>query len=207
MEDNGLGSVIFYIILAVIALAGSFKPKKKPVLPKQSMPPRPVQRTRPADVKPAPKVVQPSSQSGQSSQSSQSAMPRRPQYIPTEPVDEGNYAEPMAGTFASEGSLEDLLAGAFATEGSVSKGMADNFANEGSMIDKLAASFASEGVSSFHGSTIADFVHDEISDSEISDAPDYDYNAAAGGYKLADGFDVKKAVIYSAVLARKEYSY
>ncbi|HSN58004.1 MAG TPA: hypothetical protein VLR72_00825, partial [Clostridiaceae bacterium] len=172
--------------------------KKKPVLPKQSMPPRPVQKTSPAVVNPAPKVIQPASQS---------AMPRRPQYIPTEPVDEGNYAEPMAGTFASEGSLEDLLAGAFATEGSVSKSMADDFANEGSMIDKLAASFASEGVSSFHGSTIEDFVHDEISDSEISDAPDYDYNAAAGGYKLADGFDVKKAVIYSAVLARKEYSY
>jgi len=201
MEDNGLGSVIFYIILAVIALAGSFKPKKKPVLPKQSMPPRPVQRTRPADVRPAPKVVQPSSQSGQS------AMPRRPQYIPAEPVDEGNYAEPMAGTFDSEGSLEDMLAGAFATEGSVSKGLAEKFADEGSMINKLAASFASEGVSSLQGSTIVDFVHDEISESEISDAPEYDYNAHTGRKILADGFDLKKAVIYSAVLARKEYSY
>lgn len=198
MEDNGLGSVIFYIILAIIGLAGSFKGKKKPVLPKQSMPPRPVQRTRPAAVKPVPKVVQPASQS---------AMPRRPQYIPIEPIDEGNYDEPMAGTFASEGSFSETMAGAFATEGSVSKSMADKFADEGSMINKLAASFASEGVSSFHGSTIEDFVHDEISDSEISDAPNYDYNAAAGGYKLEDGFDVKKAVIYSAVLARKEYSY
>ncbi len=198
MEDNGLGSVIFYIILAIIGLAGSFKGKKKPVLPKQSMPPRPVQRTRPVAVTPAPKVVQPASQS---------AMPRRPQYIPAEPVDEGNYAEPMAGTFASEGSLEDLLAGAFSTEGSVSKGMADKFADEGSMINKLAASFASEGVSSFQDSTIADFVHDEISDSEIGDAPSYDYNAGAGGYKLAGGFDVKKAVIYSVILSRKEYSY
>src|SRR5665647_999070 len=102
MEDNGLGSVIFYIILAVIALAGSFKGKKKPVLPKQSMPSGPVQRTKPV-VKPAPKVIQPASPA---------AMPRRPQYIPMEPVDEGNYAEPMAGTFSSEGSLEDLLAGA-----------------------------------------------------------------------------------------------
>jgi hypothetical protein len=183
MEDNGLGSVIFYIILAVIGLAGSFKGKKKPVLPKQSMPSGPVQRNKPA-VKPAPKVIQPASPAG---------MPHRPQYIPIEPVDEGNYAEPMAG--------------AFATEGSVSKSMADDFADEGSMINKLAASFATEGVSSFHGSTIADFVHDEISDSEISDAPDYDYNAVAGGYKLAGGFDLKKAVIFSAVLDRKEYAY
>lgn len=197
MEDNGLGSVIFYIILAVIGLIGSFKGKKKSVLPKQSMPSGPVQRTKPT-VKQAPKVIQPAIPAG---------IPHRPQYIPIEPVDEGNYAEPMAGTFASEGSIEDLLAGAFATEGSVSKSMADDFADEGSMIDKLAASFATEGVSSFHGSTIADFVHDEISDSEISDAPDYDYNIAAGGYKLANGFDVKKAVIYAAVLERKEYSY
>ena len=197
MEDNGLGSVIFYIILAVIALAGSFKGKKKPVLPKQSMPPGPLQRPRQA-VKPAPKVAQ---------QPPPAAIPRRPQYIPAVPVDEGNYAEPMAGTFASEGSLEDLLAGAFATEGSVSKGMAKDFADEGSMIDKLAASFASEGVSSLQGSNIEDFVHNEISDSEIGDAPDYDYNAADGGYKLGGGFDLKKAVIYSAVLDRKEYSY
>lgn len=197
MEDNGLGSVIFYIILAVIALAGSFKGKKKPVPPKQSLPRRLVQKTT-QDARPAPKVVQPARPA---------EMPRRPQYIPIEPVDEGNYAEPMAGTFASEGSFSETMAGAFATEGSVSKSMADDFADEGSMIDKLAASFASEGVSSFHGSMIEDFVHDEISDSEISDAPDYDYNAAAGGYKLAGGFDVKKAVIYSAVLARKEYSY
>jgi hypothetical protein len=197
MEDNGLGSVIFYIILAIIGLAGSFKGKKKPVLPKQSMPSGPVQRNKPA-VKPAPKVIQPASPAG---------MPHRPQYIPIEPVDEGNYAEPMAGTFASEGSFGEPMAGAFATEGSVSKSMADDFADEGSMINKLAASFATEGVSSFHGSTIADFVHDEISDSEISDAPDYDYNAVAGGYKLAGGFDLKKAVIFSAVLDRKEYAY
>jgi hypothetical protein len=197
MEDNGLGSVIFYIILAVIALAGSFKPKKKPVLPKQSMPSGPLQRAKPA-IRPEPKVMQPAPPA---------APPRRPQYIPIEPVDEGNYAEPMAGTFASEGSLSKTMAGAFATEGSVRKGMADVFAEEGSMIDKLAASFASEGISALQGSTIEDFVHNEISDSEITDAPDYDYNAAAGGYRLADGFDVKKAVIYSAMLDRKEYSY
>ena len=193
MEDNGLGSVIFYIILAVIALAGSFKPKKKPVPPKQAMPPRPVQRTVQA-----PKVVQPAPPA---------EMPRRPQYIPVEPVDEGNYAEPMAGTFASEGSLDETMAGAFATEGSVGKGMADDFKQEGSMIDKLAASFASEGISSLSDIQIADFIHTEISDSEISDAPDYDYNAHTGRKILSDGFDLKKAVVYSAVLDRKEYSY
>lgn len=195
MEDNGLGSVIFYIILAVIALAGSFKPKKKPVPPKQAVPPRNVSRSE-QSVKPAPKVIQPSRPS---------VMPSRPQYIPSDPFEEGDYDEPMAGTFASEGSLSEPMAGAFSTEGSVSKSMADKFAQEGSMIDKLAASFASEGVSSIPASMLEDFVHNEISDSEISDAPDYDYNAVAGGYKLNEGFDLKKAVIYSAVLDRKEY--
>ena len=193
MEDNGLGSVIFYIILAIIGLVGSFKGKKKPVPPKQAMPPKPVQRT--AQI---PKVGQPVRPA---------EMPRRPQYIPIEPVDEGNYAEPMAGTFASEGSLDETMAGAFATEGSVSRGMADDFIQEGSMIDKLAASFASEGISSLSDIQIADFIHSEISDSEIGDAPVYDYNAHTGRKILSEGFDLKKAVVYSAVLDRKEYSY
>jgi len=193
MEDNGLGSVIFYIILAIIGLVGSFKGKKKPVPPKQAMPPKPVQRT--AQI---PKVGQPVRPA---------EMPRRPQYIPIEPVDEGNYAEPMAGTFASEGSLDETMAGAFATEGSVSRGMADDFIQEGSMIDKLAASFASEGISSLSDIQIADFIHSEISDSEIGDAPVYDYNAHTGRKILSDGFDLKRAVVYSAVLDRKEYSY
>ena len=193
MEDNGLGSVIFYIILAIIGLVGSFKGKKKPVPPKQAMPPKPVQRT--AQI---PKVGQPVRPA---------EMPRRPQYIPIEPVDEGNYAEPMAGTFASEGSLDETMAGAFATEGSVGKGMADDFRQEGSMIDKLAASFASEGISSLSDIQTADFIHSEISDSEIGDAPVYDYNAHTGRKILSDGFDLKKAVVYSAVLDRKEYSY
>ena len=193
MEDNGLGSVIFYIILAIIGLVGSFKGKKKPVPPKQAMPPKPVQRT--AQI---PKVGQPVRPA---------EMPRRPQYIPIEPVDEGNYAEPMAGTFASEGSLDESMAGAFATEGSLIRGMAGDFTQEGSMIDKLAASFASEGISSLSDIQIADFIHTEISDSEISDAPVYDYNAHTGRKILSDGFDLKKAVVYSAVLDRKEYSY
>ena len=193
MEDNGLGSVIFYIILAIIGLVGSFKGKKKPVPPKQAMPPKPVQRT--AQI---PKVGQPVRPA---------EMPRRPQYIPIEPVDEGNYAEPMAGTFASEGSLDETMTGTFATEGSVSRGMAANFTQEGSMIDKLAASFASEGISSLSDIQIADFIHSEISDSEIGDAPVYDYNAHTGRKILSDGFDLKKAVVYSAVLDRKEYSY
>jgi hypothetical protein len=113
----------------------------------------------------------------------------------------------MAGTFASEGSLDETMAGTFATEGSVSRGMAANFTQEGSMIDKLAASFASEGISSLSDIQIADFIHSEISDSEIGDAPVYDYNAHTGRKILSDGFDLKKAVVYSAVLDRKEYSY
>ena len=45
-----------------------------------------------------------------------------------------------------------------------------------------------------------------ISDSEIGDAPVYDYDSR-GADRLTEGFDLKKAVIYSSVLDRKEYSY
>ena len=39
---------------------------------------------------------------------------------------------------------------------------------------------------------IADFIHTEISDSEISDAPVYDYNAHTGRKILSDGIRSEK---------------
>ena len=70
----------------------------------------------------------------------------------------------------------------------------------------MAAAFASEGASALNEIQTDNFIHTEISDTEIGDAPEYDYNARPGGDILSGGFDLRKAVIYSALLNRKEYS-
>lgn len=197
MEDKGIGSLIFYLILAVIALAGSFKPRKKNVPPKQTVLRRPVQKTA-QPVRPAQNAVEPARPA---------EMPRKPQYVPVEPVDEGHYDEPMAGAFASEGTTDEIMAGAFTSEGSIADSMAAAFASEGSVTDTMAAAFASEGLSSLAESQIKANIDNTITDSEIHDAPVYDYNARNGGAIITGGFDLKKAVIYSAVLDRKEYSF
>ena len=118
---------------------------------------------------------------------------------------EGRYDEPMARNSAARVQSVNPMAG----HSAVRARQPDHggaFAREGSIEDSMAAAFASEGVSAFKDIQIADFIHTEISDSEIGDAPDYDYNARPGSDILSDGFDLKKAVIYSAVLNRKEYS-
>jgi len=98
------------------------------------------------------------------------------------------------------------MAGAFSGEGSIASGMSEAFAREGSIADSMAAAFASEGVSAMGESAIVEFIHTEISDSEIGNAPEYDYESLPGADIHTGGFDLKKAVIYSAVLDRKEYS-
>lgn len=206
MED--IGSLIFYVILGILALAGSFQGKNK----KQKAPPKRVVQRQPdtvtttppppARMAPAPArtVLAPQPQSRPAPQQP------RPQYLPADPSMEGRYEEPMAGTFSREGSFSETMAEAFSGEGSVSQSMAAAFAGEGSIEDSMAAAFASEGISSFKDFQTSDFVHTEISDSEIGDAPDYDYNARPGGDILSDGFDLRKAVIYTVLLNRKEYS-
>ncbi len=204
MEDGGLGGLIFYIILGIIALAGSFKGKnKKPQVPPkqvlQRMPEEetmtPTVRTAPAPARTAPARTAPAPQ-----------QQSRPQYKPIDPSMEGSYEEPMARTFRNEGSISESMAGAFSGEGSVSQTMAAAFAREGSIEDSMAAAFASEGVSVFKDFQTGDFVHTEISDTEIGDVPEYDYNARPGSDIISGGFDLRKAVIYSAVLNRTEYS-
>ncbi len=158
MED--IGSLIFYVILAIIAIAGSVRSsnKKKKASAGKAFPPKPATTVR--------------------SESRPAAQPQpRPQYKPIEPLNEGGYEEPLAAQFAGEGSSATTMAEAF----------------------------ASEGVSALADLTQQDFVHTEISDSEIGDAPEYDYNAAIPD-DLFDGFDLRKAVIYSALLDRKEYT-
>ncbi|MCU0410565.1 MAG: hypothetical protein MUC70_04625 [Bacteroidales bacterium] len=158
MEDKGLGNIIFYIILAIIGLAGSFQNKKKKV-PGQP-PPR----------KPAPKPVQ---------EQPRVEVPRRPQPVFAEPVDEGHYAEPMARQFSAEGSIESSMAAAFASEGI-------------------------RGMTELQMKAEADTT---ISDSEITDAPVYDYDSRDDDRDLLHSFDLKKAVIYSAILERREYKF
>ncbi len=203
MED--IGSLIFYIVLGLIALAGSFqgKGKKKPGAPKpvlrkpDTMVTAPPARTTSQTARPVPPPVR-----------QEKPVPKpSPWFIPSEPSMEGRYDEPMAGDFSREGSLNDPLAGTFSSEGSFAGGLGESFAREGSIADSMAAAFASEGVSALGDSAIPDFVHNEISDSEIGNVPEYDYNAGPGAELHTGGFDLKKAVIYSVILDRKEYTY
>jgi hypothetical protein len=204
MED--IGNVIFYIILGIIALAGSFqgKGKKKP-----SSFPGPAQN-RPGSAASKPEGKSPSPAAGRMSQPAGSQVRRNepsPRYVPSGPTVKRSYVEPMASGFDMEGEMDEPMAGAFSHEGSTLGGMAEAFANEGNIADPVASAFSTEGISSLAESSIGGFVHNEISDSEIGDAPDFDYDAASGQEIHGGGFNLKKAVIYSALLNRKEYSY
>ena len=191
MEDGGLGSLIFYIILGVIALAGSFQNKNK----KGKAAPKKVVRNEPEAEAWTPPV-----------RTAPTPPRSRPQYIPIEPSMEGRYDDPVAREFSREGRYDDPVARAFSSEGSSAETMAGAFAMEGSIEDSMAAAFATEGVSGIHDIQFKEFIHTEISDSEIGDAPEYNYNIRPGSDILMEGFDLNKAVIYSAVLNRKEYS-
>lgn len=203
MED--IGSLVFYIILGIIALAGSIQGKGK----KKQGAPKPVQR------KPAPSARRPGEGRVTSSAPPEPTPVRQdrpaskpaPWFIPSEPSMEGRYGEPMASEFESEGSMEDSLAEEFSSEGSVRNLLAEKYSAEGSVSRSMASAFSSEGISSLGESSIGEFVHTEISDSEIGDAPAFDYEARPGADLHTGGFDLQKAVIYSALLNRKEYSY
>ncbi len=196
MED--IGSLIFYVLLGVVALIGSVqgKNKKKGTLPKnipQRKPAATETRTSARPSPAAPTVARPVQQ--------------RPQYKTVDPSMEGRYEDPLAGAFSDEGSRRNPLADSFSDEGSIIDSMAAAFSGEGSVSGSMAEAFAAEGSSAFFDSSIKEFVHNEISNSEIGDAPAFDYNASPGSEILSEGFDLKKAVIYSALLNRKEYSY
>jgi hypothetical protein len=196
MED--IGSLIFYVLLGIVALIGSVqgKNKKKVTLPRnvpQRKPAATETRTTAQPSPPPPAVTRPVQQ--------------RPQYMSVEPSMEGRYENPLAGAFSDEGSMRNPLADAFSDEGSIVNSMATAFSGEGSVAGSMAEAFATEGSSALFDSGVKDFVHNEISNSEIGDAPAFDYNASPGSEILSDGFDLKKAVIYSAFLNRKEYSY
>ncbi len=212
MED--VGSLIFYIVLGLIALAGSFqgKGKKKQGTPKPAqrkpgtVTTKPPVRTTAQTTRPAPSTMRQERPAPSTVRQERSVPKPSPWTIPAGQTLEGRYDEPMARDFSHEGNTRDDLAGAFSSEGSIASGMGEAFAREGSIADSMAAAFASEGVSALGESAIDEFIHTEISDSEIGDAPGYDYEALPGADIHKEGFDLKKAVIYSAVLDRKEYS-
>lgn len=203
MED--IGSLIFYIVLGIIALAGSFqgKGKKKPGAPKpvQHKPlttqSRPQPGREPVITRPQPAAARPY----------EPATRPAPAYVPMDSSMEGSYDDPLAREFGREGSYEEPMAREFGWEGAREEPMAKTFAREGSLTGKMAAAFASEGVSAFGNAMPGEFIHNEISDTEIGDAPEYDYNIPHGSELLTEGFDLRKAVIYSSILDRKEYSY
>jgi len=212
MED--IGSLIFYIVLGIIALAGSFqgKGKKKPGAPKPvlrkpgTLTTKPPVRTTAQSTRPAPSPVRQERPSPSPLRQERPASKPSPYTMPSGQSLEGRYDEPMARDFSREGNIREDMAGAFSGEGSIASGMSEAFAREGSIADSMAAAFASEGVSAMGESAIVEFIHTEISDSEIGNAPEYDYESLPGADIHTGGFDLKKAVIYSAVLDRKEYS-
>lgn len=186
MEDKGLGNVIFYVILALIGLAGSFQNKKNKKLPGKTVRDNPVPQAEPQ----RPQVV----------------VQRKPQPLFAEPIDEGHYDEPMAGSFSGEGSYTESMAGSFSSEGSYDNPLARSFSSEGSIESSMAAAFASEGIRGMSEAQMKAGADTTISDSEIGDAPAYDYDSRGGDQGLTYGFDLKKAVVYSALLDRKEYT-
>ena len=212
MED--VGNLIFYILLGIIALVGSFQGKGK----KKSGKPGPVQRqpgtltTRPPvkttaqTARPAPSTIRQERQTPFTVREERPVPGPSPWTMPTGQIIEGRYDEPMARDFSREGNIRNDMAGAFSSEGSVASGMGEAFANEGSIEDSMAAAFASEGVSALGELATGDFFQADITDGEISDAPGYDYEALPGTDIHKEGFDLKRAVIYSAILDRKEYS-
>jgi hypothetical protein len=86
--------------------------------------------------------------------------------------------------FGREGTYDEPMAHEFDWEGGLGEPLAKDFSSEGSITGKMAAAFASEGVSAFGSSIPAEFIHNEISDTEIGDAPEYDYNVAPRSQKF-----------------------
>jgi hypothetical protein len=202
MED--IGSLIFYVVLGILALAGSLqgKGKKKPGTPTTAQ-----RKPETADSAPRERRETVTTRPQPAERHFEPAPRPAPKYIPADPSMEGRYEEPMAREFGREGTYDEPMAREFNWEGGLGEPLAKELSREGSITGRMAAAYAAEGVSAFGSSVPTEFIHNEISDTEIGDAPEYDYNVAPGSELLTEGFDLKKAVIYSSLLDRKEYSY
>ena len=202
MEDKGLGNIIFYIILAIIGLAGSFSNKKK----KGSVPGAPKKTfTWPdfeGEATPTfPDVFQSETQ------------PEEPRPVAVKPaagpvvINEGHYEDPVAGSFSGEGNFRNPMAERFSREGNMADELASRFNREGNIENSMAAAFASEGMSGMNEAQILMSTDNTISESEIGDPEEYDYEAYKTDFDKEGGFNVRKAVIYSSILNRKEYTF
>ena len=121
--------------------------------------------------------------------------------------DEGHYEEPYAGVFGDEGSRYDPLAGSFSGEGSFKDPLAERYSSEGRMNDTLAAAFAGEGISSMDRMQTKAAAMDQTSGDGIADMEEYDYNISPDDEDSGIKINLRKAVIYSEILNRKEYVF
>lgn len=183
MEDKGLGSLIVYIILAVITVVGSLQGKKKPV-PGKTVTRKPAAKPQQETVKwPEPPPV-------------------RQVYNPTPATDR----EPWRGLFEEEGVTDAGKGKEFTDEGSKDRGLGPRYAEEGSANRSIAYLYASEGEFSVSESQITDAGID-LNDGESSIIEGYDYNAPESPLETEARFNLKKAVVYSVILNRNEYSF
>ncbi|HUW92555.1 MAG TPA: hypothetical protein VMV74_05290 [Bacteroidales bacterium] len=207
MEDKGLGNIIFYIILAIIALVGSFSNKKK----KTTGTGAPKKTFRWPDLSGEttsafPEVFE--SRVEDTMQTPQPAPGPAAKPVPQSVIiDEGHYEDPMAELFKGEGSYNNPMADRFAREGSMTDELAKRFSREGSIENSMAAAYSSEGMSVMNEAQILMSTDNTISDNEIGDAEEYDYEAYKNELEKEGGFNVHKAVVYSAILNRKEYTF
>lgn len=201
MEDKGLGNIIFYIILAIIGLAGSFSNKKK----KAGVPGAPKKTFKWPDFGEEATPTFPDVLESEM----QPEVPRTAVKPAPGPVviNEGRYEDPFAGSFSGEGNYRNPVAERFSREGSMADELASRFNREGSIENSMAAAFASEGMSGMSQAQILRNTDNTISDSEIGDPEEYDYEAYKTDIDKEGAFNVWKAVVYSSILNRKEYTF
>ena len=201
MEDKGLGNIIFYIILAIIGLAGSFSNKKKKAggagAPKKTFKWPDFEGEATPEF---PDVFE---------SEPQPEMPRPAAKPVSRPVviNEGRYEEPLAGSFSGEGNYRNPMAERYSREGSMANELASRFNREGSIDNSMAAAYSSEGMSVMNEAQILRNTDNTISDSEIGDPEEYDYEAYKTDIAKEGAFNVWKAVVYSSILNRKEYTF
>jgi hypothetical protein len=205
MNDDNVGSIIVYLILAVIGIIGSISNKNKKTtagkgkspIPgwfdmgeEKSQVPPPVYKKTPQPAQ----VQKPSVESG------------RPEYTFT-PDSEGRSYDPYAGKYNNEGSLDDQVAGQFSNEGSMADMLAERFEDEGRTDRSIASKFAGEGISSLSTAQIKTDTVNGITEQEISDSKDNVCFDEEIDDIINNGFNLKKAILYSAILNRKEYAF
>ena len=202
MED--IGSLVFYVLLGVIAIVGSLQGKNK----KKGTAPKNVFQNKPATTTDRP-PVHPSTDDRYKSPPADTYNNEGSfrKLLAEVFSDEGSISNPMADTYSDEGSISNPMADTYSDEGSKRNPLADAFSKEGSVSGNMAAAFAAEGSSVFFDASLNEFRHNEIADSEIGDIAEYDYNTMPDSDKTLEDFNLWKAVVYSAVLNRKEYTY